>query len=373
MYVHPDEYGDVLRRIMQQPITGTLRHRAIHADGSFRWLESLAQLLTDHNGVPQSVLLSSRDITDRLHLEERLDRERGLLAAILDNVHAGVVAIDRNGMILDANQAFCHLLGTQFAAGSSIMDYVSTHDLLDEEGRSVPVHERPLEVALSGGSVADRLYIVQPRGGDRCEVVANATALTDDQGQITGAVLTYEDVTALRGAQEELRRLATLDPLTGLPNRRHLVVHLAEAMQRHIRSPGRLALLFLDLDGFKPVNDTLGHEMGDELLRQAASRISAIARPGALGARYGGDEFVVVAEGLYQRDDAAALARRIENVLALPFDLTGTTVRIGCSVGVTLAIDATSIDDLLARADEAMYERKRERKDMAQPVLTGWS
>ena len=376
-YIHPDEYVDLMHRIVDPTSTAAIRHRTIHIDGSYRWLETLAQVLTDPNDGRRSVLLSSRDITDRLQLEHRLDRERGMLAAILDSVHAGVVAVDRNGVILDANQAFCRLLNTPFATGTTMLDYVSTHDLLDEEGRSVPVSERPLEVALAGRSMSDRLFVVVQSSGRRHEMVANATALIDDEGQIDGAVLTYEDVTALRHAQDELRRLATLDPLTGLPNRRRLLVHLAAAMQRHVRSPGRLAVLFVDLDGFKPVNDNLGHDMGDELLRQVAERMMAMARPSDLVARYGGDEFVVVAEDIAGRADALALARRIEHALSQPFELGGTsgmgvtriaTAHIGASAGVTLATNAASIDELLALADQAMYERKKERNEQPAPV-----
>ncbi|MCU1361304.1 MAG: sensor signal transduction histidine kinase, partial [Ilumatobacteraceae bacterium] len=115
-FVHPDEFADLMHRIFQQSTSEALRHRAIHVDGSYRWLETLAQVLTDQDGVRHSVLLSSRDITDRLQLEHRLDQERGLLAAILDNVHAGVVAVDHNGLILEANRSFCQMMETQFVS-----------------------------------------------------------------------------------------------------------------------------------------------------------------------------------------------------------------------------------------------------------------
>jgi PAS domain S-box-containing protein len=211
-YLHHDERSDLVHRIIELSTIDALRHRALHADGTYRWLETLAQVMTDQTGARQSFMLSSRDITERLALEQRLDRERARLDAILDNVHAAVVAVDRHGMIFDANHAFCQLLGADFAAGTSILDYVTTHRMLDEFGRDVPVHDRPLEVALAGGTVSDRCLVVVPQDGTRRQVIANASALLDEDGHIEGAVLTYEDVTALRAAQHELHRMATASP-----------------------------------------------------------------------------------------------------------------------------------------------------------------
>lgn len=369
--VPADELADLRRAIVNASTTAVLRHRVQHADGSMRWLETLPQVLTNRDGEPDAVLLSSRDITDRLELEQRLHRERNLLAAILDNVHAGVIAVDEHGVILDANDAFCRVLGTELREGTPIEAYVPTHQLLDPSGDEVPIPDRPLEVALAGGSIVDRLFVVVTGDGHRSELIANARPLLGEDGHIEGAVLTYEDVTALRAAQDDLRRLATIDPVTDLPNRRHLVDHLTDAMRRHTRSPGLLALLFLDLDGFKAVNDTHGHETGDGVLREAAARIRSAVRVDDFVARYGGDEFVIVTEHVEHDGDAEQLARRVEEALSAPFTVERGIVRIGASVGITRLVDASSLDDLLSKADHAMYERKKARREAIDAIPSG--
>jgi diguanylate cyclase len=169
---------------------------------------------------------------------------------------------------------------------------------------------------------------------------------------------------SLERATQTIRHLGTHDALTALPNRVYLMSRGRELVQRCARTGEALAVLFVDLDGFKAVNDTLGHKIGDDLLRQAAARISGCARKGDLVARLGGDEFVVLAAGLpaADRDDAAdAFARSILAGLAEEFVLDGAIpVRIGASIGITLAHDhGASLDTLLSQADCAMYAAKR--------------
>ena len=177
-----------------------------------------------------------------------------------------------------------------------------------------------------------------------------------------GAVVCHLDVTAAKLAEDRLVHRASHDALTGLPNRDAVLAHLRTAVARLRRTGAPLAVLFLDLDRFKPVNDRFGHELGDRLLVQVAHRLERQLRATDLVGRMGGDEFVVVCEGI----DAAAVADRLRAVVSAPLQVGDESVRVGVSIGVAVATDDGGDAEqlarsLLSRADAAMYADKRAR------------
>jgi diguanylate cyclase (GGDEF)-like protein/PAS domain S-box-containing protein len=187
------------------------------------------------------------------------------------------------------------------------------------------------------------------------------SAFFDAAGRLASILSFAEDVTARVEAEEQLQKLAVNDALTGLPNRNSLATLLEHAIRRVTRSGDRIALLFIDLDRFKRVNDTLGHAAGDEVLRQAGARIRACVREVDTVARLGGDEFVVLLETDVRPDTPGIIGERVRAAFATPFEWKGTEVRCGASVGVSLYPDhARDAAALLASADEAMYRAKRE-------------
>ncbi|MDP3714348.1 MAG: GGDEF domain-containing protein [Mycobacteriales bacterium] len=156
--------------------------------------------------------------------------------------------------------------------------------------------------------------------------------------------------------------LALHDPLTGLPNRVLLLDRLRHALSSQSRRGGQVGVLFLDLDGFKAVNDGYGHAAGDEVLRVVAARLRQAVRSGDTAARLAGDEFVVVCEGVDGPAALAVAASRIESALAAPMDLEGRTVCLGVSVGISLAVGGQTAEDVLRAADTRMYDVKRARQ-----------
>ena len=185
------------------------------------------------------------------------------------------------------------------------------------------------------------------------------SAFFDESGKLASILSLAEDITARMDAEEQLKQAAVHDALTGLPNRNSLAARLEHAIVRVNRSGDRLALLFIDLDRFKKVNDTLGHAAGDEVLRQCAGRIRACVREVDTVARLGGDEFVVLLETDVRPDTPGIIGERIRAAFDTPFDWKGTDVRCGASVGVSLYPDhARDPAALLESADAAMYRVK---------------
>ena len=195
------------------------------------------------------------------------------------------------------------------------------------------------------------------------------TAVRDAQGRITNFVGTQADTTRQKMAQDEIMQLANFDALTGLPNRRLLLERLEHCLSVYNRSKQAVALLFLDLDNFKDLNDTRGHEVGDQLLKQVAQRLRDCIREGDTVARLGGDEFVILLEGIGETEEQAAahaakVGWHIIEVIGQPFSIGGGSHHATCSIGAALRLGAdTDSDELMKRGDLAMYEAKRDGRN----------
>jgi diguanylate cyclase (GGDEF)-like protein/PAS domain S-box-containing protein len=256
--------------------------------------------------------------------------------------------LSEQGMRLaHVNDAFCALVGRQAEQllGTGWLTCVHPDDLDD-------LTERVADV-LEGGDVELRARLVRADGRLRTTVIRFAHLSTPGVG--AGFVGTIEDVTDRLAFEARLEHQANHDPLTGLPNRKRLADHVVD---RFVAGSTGLACLFLDLDNFKVVNDSLGHAAGDELLVEVAGRLRAAVRPGDVVARFGGDEFVVVCEDV-DESDAVALAERILTALALPVRLGGVDIRPHASIGVTVQTpEHRRADELVRDCDIAMYQAK---------------
>ena len=201
------------------------------------------------------------------------------------------------------------------------------------------------------------------KGGEVYSERVTVTGVRDDKGEITGYVAVSADVTQRRQAEERIRYQANFDALTGLPNRSLFMDRLTLAVNTAGRNKNRVALMFIDLDGFKLVNDTLGHDAGDQLLREAAKRLTATCRAGDTVARLGGDEFTVVMPNLPEAHPAPVVAQRIITALEEPFRFKNQEALVSASIGITVfPEDGRDVHTLLRNADAAMYQAKESGK-----------
>jgi diguanylate cyclase (GGDEF)-like protein/PAS domain S-box-containing protein len=305
------------------------------------------------------------DVAGRKLMEERLRHSEAQLRAILDVVDQGIGLWDVDGRLVYANPPVRRLFDLPSAGGDlNLQD--ARFGLTAEDGSLLDVHGFPPSRALqTGRSESATLRFVSANGEERF-VMASAHPLRDPaDGTLLGAVTSMSDVTDLKVRQHSLEAVARHDPLTGLPNRLLLMDRLDQAIAATRRSGSILAVCFLDLDGFKSVNDQFGHAAGDEVLREIARRLRGAMRGGDTVARIGGDEFVLLLSGARTRAEIDRALGRMISVARLPVDLpTHQVVRLSASVGVAaFPDDAADPQQLLRLADAAMYHAKLLGKD----------
>ncbi len=293
----------------------------------------------------------ARDITG----SRRDDEERRLAAAVFSNTQEGVVITDPKGRILAANPSVSAITGydRDQLIGNSMR--------LLQSGR----HDRAFYDALwssvrSEGFWQGEIWNRRKNGEIYPELLTIST-VRDAQGEITNYVGSFADITVFKRSQEHMEHLAHHDGLTGLPNRLLLLSRLEHALSRARRDKGLGAVLFLDLDRFKQVNDRFGHPAGDALLIAVAKRLRERLRDSDTLARLGGDEFVVVLENLAAADRATEVAQELIARLSEPFDLPGgQRAEIGASIGISLfPKDGMVPGDLIKQADIALYQSKQ--------------
>ena len=289
-----------------------------------------------------------------LYQEGRLQRER--LAAITSSLGEGVCAVDRSGQVTFVNPAALQMLGWDASPD------LQGHQLESGLDYGIRAPSFILAPAMRAMAKVDTITNYDTRfaraDGSVFHVTFTVSPIMDGDSA-TGAVLVFRDITERKQFEEELARHAFHDALTGLPNRRLFLDHLDHALRRSQRSDEQHAVLFADVDRFKIINDSLGHHSGDQLLIAIANRIRAAVRPGDMLARFGGDEFTLLLEGVTTPEDSVACAQRILDRMHEPVVLPdGHEVVATVSIGIALTAPGKTRDDVLHDADVAMYQAK---------------
>jgi diguanylate cyclase (GGDEF)-like protein len=290
-------------------------------------------------------------------------RSTAFTKALLEVLPVGVVGADAEGRVTLFNATSRDWHGMDADPSVAPDDIPATFSLTDVDGRLLEPDEVPLWRIYEEGVLESVETGITVPGRPTRRVAAAGAQVRDDEGNLLGVVAVLHDVTEQRALEAALREAALHDPLTGLPNRDLLLDRLAQSLAAAERAQRRMAVLYCDLDGFKPVNDSAGHAAGDEVLVEASRRLSAAIRPGDTVARIGGDEFVVLCPEVGSAEAAQVIADRITAAFDEPLRRSGGAEHsVGISIGVALCGAGDTADTALANSDAAMYRVKASRR-----------
>ncbi len=350
--VHPEDREQVDRVFSHTSDHGgvcSVEFRSVHPDGSVHWLKIQGKLFHGQEDQKARIIGVMQDITEKRTVEVQLQQA----AMVFESAQEGILILDKRLDVINFNRGYCAITGCQ--PDEIIGDF--PHVLDTQAG--TPVDRANMLATLAQTGRWHGEVIGRRRDDSRLPVLVNIASVCDAKGDVTHYVALFSDMTAIRQAQEEFQHLAHYDPLTDLPNRLLAMDRLQQGMNAAQRRNGTVALLFIDLDHFKRINDTLGHSVGDDLLRAVARRMRAAVRQEDTVARLGGDEFMVIVDRVEQPVRVAELATRIIDRVFEPITLAGAEFMVSASVGISLfPDDGATQEDLIRAADTAMYVAK---------------
>lgn len=359
-HVHPEDRERV-DRVYSSAMGGQgdydVEFRVIWPDGSGHWLWSRGTFYRDGQGDLHRVAGIQVDITKRKDYEERLK----LAASVFTNTQEGIIITDAQSNIVDVNQSFTEITG------------YTREEVLGRNPRFLKSGRHGLEfyqamfntLAASGRWSGEKWN--RHKNGQVFPTLSTITAVFDAQGQIKNYMSVMLDMTRMMAQQQQLEHLAHFDTLTNLPNRVLLADRLNQAISQSQRNKQQLAVVYLDLDGFKPINDVHGHHVGDQMLVSISQRLKEAVREGDTLSRTGGDEFVAVLVGFEKITDCEPILERLLVAASQTVKVDDVHLQVSASIGVTTyPEDSSDGDQLIRHADQAMYLAKEAGKNRYQ-------
>ena len=358
--VHPEDQPAALVA-MRECLSGksplyVSEHRVLNKEGRYQWVLDRARVVSrDEDGKPLRMIGTHTDITVRKQAEEQFY----LAASVFSHAREGIMITTADGTIVDVNDAFGRI------TGYSREDVLGQNPRIFNSGRQSGAYYAAMwsELTTLGhwyGEIWNRR-----KNGEVYAQMQTLSAVHDAQGKTSHYVSLFSDITAIKAHQQQLEHIAHYDALTNLPNRVLLADRLYQGLAQAQRRGQLLAVAYLDLDGFKSINDRHGHEAGDQLLIALASRMKQALRESDTLARIGGDEFVAVLVDLTEVSDSVPMLTRLLAAAAQPVQLGDLVLQVSASLGVTFypQVDEVDADLLLRQADQAMYQAKQAGKN----------
>ncbi|HEY8084457.1 MAG TPA: EAL domain-containing protein [Methylophilaceae bacterium] len=363
---HPDDRESVRDKIgdaIREHERFSIEYRILRADGSLCWVWERGVAIYDDQDIVVAIEGFIQDISPRKYQEQALSDAEIRYRSIFENAVEGIFQTSLSGQYLDANPALARIYGHE-----SVMDMMSDLVNIQTQLYVDPGRRDEFRTLMDmHGKVQNFESQVYRKDGEMIWISENARTVKNDAGEILYYEGTVEDITERRTFEAQIQHQATHDSLTGLPNRYLLEDRLQQSINFAERYHTKLAVAFVDLDQFKHINDSLGHDAGDTLLLTVSERLTALLRDSDTVVRLGGDEFVILLTSIQKNDYVTQTMKRVLDAISQPVMLNGLEFRISCSIGISIyPEDGTQANVLLKNADTAMYKAKQSGRNNFQ-------